>query len=351
MRYSNTQILGVIETNRIVTKDIGWIFREQPICDVGIDAIIEQVDLNNPMGKFIALQIKTGESSFKISKDKLTYYASNIHCDYWLNLNIPVLLIAHLPIKEETYWAVIKKSTVQKTKKNWKIDIPIKNKFNKESKNQLVQILSHQKKKTYTRYKRIFDKKTSQYNFLDKNIGDFYEENKSGEFPFLKILNVEKLKKEILRVIKKVKGDQHQLFIIWDFYLNDAIGSVVEQNDRTLIVINTTHDSFWGNFALIHSLMEIYFNLGEAPLSKPRALIEKLKKTYETKNEINERLAKTISIIVSPKDRKLVYEIGRALIEDSSRPYTNKNLAEFYKMPEEIIKLYREKIETEFFKE
>ncbi len=59
MRYNKTERLGVIETDRIVTKEIDWIFREQPIVDVGLDAIIEQSEDGNPTGKFLAVQIKS----------------------------------------------------------------------------------------------------------------------------------------------------------------------------------------------------------------------------------------------------------------------------------------------------
>jgi hypothetical protein len=37
MRYNQTERLGVVETDLIVTKKLRWIFREQPIVDVGID--------------------------------------------------------------------------------------------------------------------------------------------------------------------------------------------------------------------------------------------------------------------------------------------------------------------------
>ncbi len=50
-RYSNTERLGVIETDRIVTKYLGWIFREQPIIDVGLDALIEQSEEGEPKGR------------------------------------------------------------------------------------------------------------------------------------------------------------------------------------------------------------------------------------------------------------------------------------------------------------
>jgi hypothetical protein len=63
-RYDNTEQLGIIEAYKIFVGDFKWIFREQPIVDMGINAHIEIVDDGNPSGKLIALQIKTGESYF-----------------------------------------------------------------------------------------------------------------------------------------------------------------------------------------------------------------------------------------------------------------------------------------------
>lgn len=143
MRYDKTERLGVIETDRIVTKDIGWIFREQPIVDVGLDAIIEQSDDGNPKGKFLAVQIKTGKGNFLVSENKLTYYVSNIHYNYWLNLNIPIILVAHIPEKEKTCWQQISEQTLKKTKKRWKLEIPLNQELSSKSKKRLTQILSN----------------------------------------------------------------------------------------------------------------------------------------------------------------------------------------------------------------
>lgn len=143
MRYDKTERLGVIETERIVTQDIGWIFREQSILDVGIDAIIEQSDDGNPKGKFLAVQIKTGKGNFLVSENKLTYYVSNIHYNYWLNLNIPIILVAHIPEKEKTYWQQINELTLKKTKKQWKLEVPLNQELSSKSKKILTQILSN----------------------------------------------------------------------------------------------------------------------------------------------------------------------------------------------------------------
>ena len=142
-RYSNTERLGVVETDRIVTKYLGWIFREQPIVDVGLDAIIEQSEDGNPMGRFIAIQIKSGKDNFHDSEKYLTHYVSHIHYNYWLNLEIPIILVAHLPETEKTYWQNICEKNFKKTRKRWKIEIPKSQEFNEKSKNGLIEILSN----------------------------------------------------------------------------------------------------------------------------------------------------------------------------------------------------------------
>lgn len=149
MRYDSTERLGVIATDQIITKDIGWIFREQPIVDVGLDAIVEQSEDGNPTGKFLALQIKTGKGNFHLSDKKITYYVSNIHYNYWLNLDIPVILVAHFPESEKTYWHQINEHSLKRTKKHWKIEIPRFQELNKKSKNKLTDLLSDKSKKSF----------------------------------------------------------------------------------------------------------------------------------------------------------------------------------------------------------
>jgi hypothetical protein len=53
-RYDPAERLGVAEVGQIVQRDLGWIFREQPVADVGIDAHIEQVEESGfPTGKLL----------------------------------------------------------------------------------------------------------------------------------------------------------------------------------------------------------------------------------------------------------------------------------------------------------
>ncbi|MGE3653266.1 MAG: DUF4365 domain-containing protein [Flavobacteriales bacterium] len=140
-RYNNIERLGVNATEYVVIKDFEWIFREQPILDMGIDAIIEECVANNPSGKFIALQIKSGQGNFNVTNNQLTYYLSHIHYNYWTNLNIPILLIAYIPESEEIFWQEINKLKIKKTNKRWKLDIPKHQIFNVKSKKSIEKII------------------------------------------------------------------------------------------------------------------------------------------------------------------------------------------------------------------
>lgn len=142
MRYNSTERIGVNATESIFIREFDWIFREQPIVDVGIDALIEQSENGNPTGKFIALQIKSGKGNFSVTNDKLTYYISNVHYNYWLNFDIPILLIAHIPEKDKTYWIEITEKNIKPTKKQWKIEIPLRNKLDKKAKPLIAKLLT-----------------------------------------------------------------------------------------------------------------------------------------------------------------------------------------------------------------
>ena len=133
MRVSNTDRIGVYASGHLISKELGWVFREQPIVDVGIDALLEEVISENPTGKFLAAQIKTGLGNFHVNEKHLTLYISKVHYHYWLNLDLPIILIAHLPDTDETLWELINKKNLFPTNKKWKINIPLNKKLKKES--------------------------------------------------------------------------------------------------------------------------------------------------------------------------------------------------------------------------
>lgn len=170
MRYNGTSRIGVSKTDLIVIENLNWIFREQPIADVGIDGIIEQVEDNEPTGKFIAVQIKTGLGNFYKSGKSLVLYVSNIHYNYWLNLCIPIILVAHLPEDNVTLWQEINEKNFKRAKKKWKIEIPLNQGFNEKSKNRLIKILSHKNDRNFDIYKGIISEE-NEYDISEKISG------------------------------------------------------------------------------------------------------------------------------------------------------------------------------------
>lgn len=124
-----------------------WYFREQPILDYGVDAIVETSFNNRPSGKFIAIQIKGGSSQLYRTNEYFTFYFSETHCAYWIsvNENLPMFIIFYENETDNLYWMNICNETIIETKKGYKVEIPIRNIFNLESKILIEEIISKNK--------------------------------------------------------------------------------------------------------------------------------------------------------------------------------------------------------------
>lgn len=123
-RYSATERSGINAVEAVIVNDLNWIFREQPIADMGIDAHVELVDDGIPSGKLIGLQIKTGKGNFHETRDAYVYYGNVVHLDYWTNHSLPVILVGHIPETKETLWVSVDETTIERTSKGWKISLP-----------------------------------------------------------------------------------------------------------------------------------------------------------------------------------------------------------------------------------
>lgn len=122
-RFNPIERVGVSKVENIISS-LGWIFREQPIADVGIDAIIEQVIDGEPTGKLIALQIKSGLSYFEEEKDDKYYFRiDSSHYNYWSNLSIPVIIFLYNPDLDRTFWALFDEKNIKSTPNAYRIDI------------------------------------------------------------------------------------------------------------------------------------------------------------------------------------------------------------------------------------
>lgn len=143
MKKALTGKLGVIKSDFILTK-LGFAFREQPILDYGIDAIIEtnKRDGSYLSGKLIAAQIKSGRSFFyrtHIVNNCVAYYGDLPHYRYWLNHSLPVILILYNPKTDYCIWQYVNENTAVLTENGWRILVPLDHKL-EDSKEELYKI-------------------------------------------------------------------------------------------------------------------------------------------------------------------------------------------------------------------
>jgi tetratricopeptide (TPR) repeat protein len=125
----NTERLGIAFLDYFFAEN-GWIFREQPTLDYGIDAQIEIFENQYPSGKLIAIQSKSGLSFFEKPNDNsFQFYPEEKHVQYWLGHYLPVILVLYHPEQKQAYWQIVIEENVVSTGKGWKIYVPKDNNF------------------------------------------------------------------------------------------------------------------------------------------------------------------------------------------------------------------------------
>jgi len=131
-RYTPTERKGVNTIEEMVL-DFKWIFREQPIVDMGVDAHIEVCEDSNPTGRLIALQIKTGKSWLKKSSNGYVYRGKLTHLNYWKSHSLPVIVVICDNEQRKAWWSLISDDQIVFTPKAWKITIPYDQYFDASS--------------------------------------------------------------------------------------------------------------------------------------------------------------------------------------------------------------------------
>ncbi|WP_353932166.1 DUF4365 domain-containing protein [Okeanomitos corallinicola TIOX110] len=131
---------GVYGVGLKVTE-LGWIYRPQPLRDIGIDAQIEVVENNKSTAELIALQIKSGDSWFKETNEQGIVFRGDIqHLEYWQNYPLPIIVVLYDSTNHIAYWQVVNTDTVINTGKGWKLIIPFNQKLDKNSETTLKEI-------------------------------------------------------------------------------------------------------------------------------------------------------------------------------------------------------------------
>lgn len=123
---AKTASLGVTRVKLAIESELGWLFREQPTEDYGIDAQVEIVDGETVRGKLLAVQIKSGASMFREPTPGGWWFRpDSAHVRYWLGHSLQVAVILHHPVTHHCHWQLVNPSTLVSTSRGgWKLLIP-----------------------------------------------------------------------------------------------------------------------------------------------------------------------------------------------------------------------------------
>ena len=150
---------GVHHCGEIAERN-NWMFREQPIDDVGIDAHMEFIDCTGKPKQLLALQIKSGASWFKEKKDDCIIFR-NINerqYNYWTMNSLPCIVILYNPDDDMCIWEKLTPETIEKTKegngKGFFVKVPLSQVF--------LNDLSNEKLLSFTNLPQHI----TNYNFL-----------------------------------------------------------------------------------------------------------------------------------------------------------------------------------------
>ncbi|MFK8268613.1 MULTISPECIES: DUF4365 domain-containing protein [Flavobacteriales] len=145
MNHFKTERRAIYDTARFF-NECGWIFREQTVVDLGVDALVETPIDENGNVKIFGIQIKGGGSNFSKTKNCLAFYFSERHYYYWNAISkIYPLFIILQDNKGKIYWQEYNQNFISKTSKYWKLNIPFQNVFNEKTKEKILDILFEKK--------------------------------------------------------------------------------------------------------------------------------------------------------------------------------------------------------------
>lgn len=135
---------GLNILTKIVENELGWIVRQNhQEDDFGIDAFIDIIIDGYVTGKSIAIQIKSGSSYLKeLNSDYWNFYGAKKHLNYYLNQEIPVLIVLVDLDKEIAYWEICKIEYLNLQDDNWTMPIPKKQQICFALKEELLKYVS-----------------------------------------------------------------------------------------------------------------------------------------------------------------------------------------------------------------
>ena len=126
---NQTERVGVSYCS-LKAEKTGWMFREQPINDIGIDAHMEITDRDGKVRQLLAMQIKSGEHYFKEDKSEVVVFR-NINVrqyNYWTTNSLPCIIVLYNPKNDMCIWQTLTSETIQRTQdgkgKGYFVNVP-----------------------------------------------------------------------------------------------------------------------------------------------------------------------------------------------------------------------------------
>lgn len=135
---------GITIIKEIIENNLNWLFRENHLeHDFGIDGYMDVISEKGQVtGKSIAFQLKTGESFFNETNEiGYVFRGDNKHLNYYLNCQVPVIIIIANNNTKEVYWEIFDALKTEKAGNSWKLTIPKNQKLNIASKNELLKFI------------------------------------------------------------------------------------------------------------------------------------------------------------------------------------------------------------------
>jgi len=129
--------LGFLAVQLAFTSDLGWLAREQPTSDYGVDLHVEEVVDGRPTGRLIAVQVKAGPSYFKERTAEGAVFRDSAHRQYWLGHSLPVIVALYDPVTKIAYWQVVRDDTIVDTVKGMQMIVPWSQRIDEDSEDDL----------------------------------------------------------------------------------------------------------------------------------------------------------------------------------------------------------------------
>lgn len=113
---NSTERIGVHKCG-IIAESNNWLFREQPVNDVGIDAHMELIESSGKPKQLLALQIKSGASWFKEKKDGCIIFRdiNERQYNYWTTNSLPCIVVLYNSEDDMCIWQKLTTETIERT--------------------------------------------------------------------------------------------------------------------------------------------------------------------------------------------------------------------------------------------